>query len=291
MTTVYTVGYQPVDLINRSYKLVDIMNQVVEQGIPSNNLTEEIVKYLKTFAAGKEDFLLVNSTATRGVIPYCKFQNTLVYDPPYVANPTEITRLLKQLSSIIGDPNTANIYLHSLNSLRALIQNYKDAIPQSFYYNALTLLTDANKSDTVSLEQHVINVAENGRRSKFDKYAIFLGDRVDPSFFDYLNSQGVYVLQFMPYDYFGIPVDTVDAFYHANPFFQSPLTTLTELKQCIFGSRYVIRNQEVHPSILLLNPGGIHLNQAEAEFYRSELAASITTYVLPGLYKGVTLQI
>ena len=290
MSTVYVIGYQPIDLVSKKYKLVDLINKITEEGVVSNSIYYDLISLLRKFSANDDDFLLVNSFATRSLIPYCKFKNTLVYDPPYVANQGDIFRLLRQLASIVGDANTANIYMHSLNSLRSLLTNYKENIPQSLYYNMTCLLTDANKSDTISFESRILQFA-NKRNSQFDKYAVFVGDVIDPLFFDYLNSKGIYVLKFLPNDFFSLPATTVDEYYFSNTFFQSPLNMLIELKRILFGDEFELDGKIIHPSILILNPGGIYLTKSEAEYYYLELGQHVTTYILPGVYKGVTLQL
>ena len=281
MTTVYTIGYQPVEIVNRAFKLVDLQNQIIDRGVPSGNLKKEIVEYLKTFTLPDEDYLFVNTVRNRDIIPYCHFANTLVYDPPYVASDREIFKILQALHAVVGGKDTISIYANALNSVRMILTPLKESMPQRDYYNALTLLSDLNHSDIGAFEQYFSQFTTL-QNPTIRKKVIFYGDPINPNYFAQLNAAGIYVSAFVPYEFFTMPCDKLDTYYFENPLFQTHLYMLVELRRLI--STY-------SPDAVILNPGGIYLNESEADFYVYKLSQDLPVYKLPGTFNGVPIQL
>lgn len=281
----FTVGFQPLEIVPKDYKIVDLMNLVTDEGVKSNNLRAEVIEKMKTWLPAEmvagQDFLLLNTVRNRDIIPY-SVGVTLLYDPPYVSSASEIKKLLGNIAAMLGDEKARTFnHIDTINSVRATLALMKDNIPQSDYFNFLTLLTDINSSDPEALVNQILTY-----RTPYDmpakKKAIFLGDPVHPDYFRALNAQNIFVVSFMPYDFFTLTCDKLDDYYFENPLFQSHLYLLVELRRII---------QQYQVDVIILNPGGIYLTDAEADFYAYSLAQDATIFKLNGSYSGQPIQI
>jgi hypothetical protein len=250
--------------------------------VSSGNLKNDIIEYLKSFTLLDTDYLLLNTIKNRDLIPYAHFPNTILYDPPYVASQREIFSLLSSIRTLIGPKDNVSDYTSAVNSLRASIIRTKENLPQSVYFNALTLLSDCNQSNLDSLDAYLSRYTSPYIVSPVKKKAIFLGDPVSPKYFDTLNAAGIWVSAFAPYEFFMTPCDRLDSYYFENPIFQSQLYTLVETRRLI---------SEHQADILILNPGGIYLSETEADFLAYKFSKDVTVYKLPGVFTGAPIQI
>jgi hypothetical protein len=277
--TVYVVGYQPVEIVNRNYYLVDLLHTILEKNPVSAKTA--LIEYAKTFTLLPGDFLLLNTIRNKDLIPYFQAQSPLIYDPPYVASERDIYKVLQNLNSIVGSKDSGTLYATTLNSVRATLNLTKENLTQEEYYNSLLLLSDVNQSNSATLEQFLLS-----KRTPYvievRKKIIFVGDPVDPKYFAQLNAQGIYVVAFAPYEFFTLPCDKIDNYYFDNPMFQPSLYTLVELRRLI---------NRLTPDAIVFNPGGLYLTQEEADYFVYSLQQDLPAYKLPGTYNAPPIQI
>lgn len=282
--TIYTIGYQPIEVISRQYAITDIINLVMTKGVQTGNLKQDVIQFLKSFRLEKGDKFLLNTVKNKDLIPYVweelnskdNLQNLLVYDPPYVSSDTEIFRTLKNLFIQLGGKPGVRTWIDSANSVRDILTRNKDNMPQKDYYNAMLLLSDINKTSADTLIQHIMKF-DTPWDMRMEKKAIFFGDPVDPRYIEYLNSIGIFVVAFVPYESFTVPCQTVEQYYFDNPLYQSHLFMLIELRRLI--SFYF-------PDMIIMNPGGIYLTKDDANFFSYKLAQDVKIKMLPGTYAG-----
>lgn len=283
MKTVYLLGYQPIDIISKDYKLIDLVNYTVsDEKIISNynTLTDALLNSLKTLNLDKDDKILANSYRCRELLPFCSAQHTLIYDPPYLSSPAATASCFRELSSIIGSPMVSNCYLSTANSLRSMLAASHSLTP-SVYYNALTLLTDLNHSDVAAIENYILKSPKSPYTSLTHR-AIFFGDPIDPSFFDNIAAKGVEVVSYMPYEAFIQPVGDVVKYYAENLLYEPIMSLVIELKR-------QIREKQV--TMLILNPGVLYLTSFETKYLVEQLSSILPIYVLPGVYRGADISV
>jgi len=289
VSNIYTVGFQPIEMVPRADTVIDVMNTVMNAGVPTGNLRKDVIEYIKTIKLQPGDKFMLNTPKNKFIIPYVweelnrndAMQNLIVYDPSYAASESEIYKILQNMRLQLRGTPEVRPYLDTVNSIRDIISRNKDNMPQKEYFNVLTLLSDANRGNAGPLIDHVMQFNKPWQVN-MTKKAVFFGDPVDPRYFEYLNSQGVFVVAFLPYDAFTTPCMSVDDYYFTNPFFQSQLYTLIELRRLV---------QFYFADMIIMNPGGIYLDQQDTEFYSCKLSNDVKIHVLPGTYTGAQIQI
>jgi len=277
--TIYVVGYQPLEVINRNYQLVDLLHTVLEKN-PQHAKTA-LIEYAKSFTLGEGDFLLLNTARNKDLIPYFQAQSPLIYDPPYVASEKDIYKVLQNLNSIVGSKDNVNLYVNAINAMRSSLNLGRDQLTQAEYFNCLLLLSDVNQSNTDTAEQFILS-KKVPYEMHVRKNIIFVGDPVQPEYFAQLNSQGIYVSAFAPYEFFSNPCDRIDSYYFDNPMFQPSLYMLIELRRLISHHK---------PDAIVFNPGGIYLTHEEADYFTYCLQQDLPVYKLPGTYIAPPIQI
>ena len=281
MKTVYVLGYQPIDIISKDYKLVDIINRIVSDPATRDNyamLSDAIINTLHTMTFENEDKLLINSYRGRDFIPFCPTQNTILYDPPFLSSASETQKLFRDISSIIGAKTASGCYNHSANIMRTAIATH--SVTPSKYYNALTLLTDLNHSDPTAINAYLNGEVPAAYEVK--NKAIFYGDPIDPTFFDTLASKGVEVVSYLPYETFLRPVNDSVKYYSTSLLFEPIMSITIELKR-------LIRTKQA--TMLILNPGKMYLTNMETKYLVEQLGQVLPVYVLPGTYKGADIVV
>lgn len=284
---IYTVGYQPIEIIGRKQAITDIMTLVQQPGMMTgNNLKTAVIDFLKKQQLQPGDKYLFNTMRNKDIIPYVwenlnskdALSNLFIYDPPYAASDVEIYKLLRELNHHLGDGANARTWSDATNAAREMITNVKDNLSQSEYFNAAGLISDVNNGNPEKLIAHLGKFTQP-KEMEVKQKAIFIGDPVDPRFIDYLNAKGTYIVSFLPYDLFLMPCAQVEQYYFTNALFQSPLYMLIELKQ-------LLSQPGRCPDIIYLNPGGIYLTKEEAEFFAYKLSQDIKCEILVGNYSG-----
>jgi hypothetical protein len=278
----YTLGFQPTDIISTRYKLVDIVTKATNEP-DIVELKKTVLKLLVSLQLGKEDYLLVNTVHCRDLLSFCYHRNTLLFDPGYVPQKQEVRGLFNGLAARLSDSqgNTLWNYQGALNAMRSTLMLRKDSISGAAYFNAVALLADLNSSDPKPLENYILIQPED--KKQYQSYGIFVGDVIDPEFFTGLEKQGIKISSFLPYDYFLLPVNDPVEYYTNCPHYQMPLATLVEIKR-------LIRSQPT-PTHVFLNPQGIYLDDYTAKYYAHNLAGiGVKVYILPKQYKGVQVS-
>lgn len=283
MKTVYLIGYQPIDIISKEYKLIDLVNYIISNAeiidkYPS--LSEALLDTLKTFPFEKDDKLFINSYRCRDLIPFCSIEHTILYDPPYLSSATETNKCFREISKVIGSPILMNCYINTANSFRSVVAGAHGLTP-SVYFNALTLLTDLNHSDVASAEQYLLQAPKSSFNT-FKHKAIFLGDPIDPLFFDNIASKGVQVVSYLPYEFFIQPIKDVVKYYSTNMCYDPIMSLALELKRII---------REKGATMLILNPGILYLTSFEVRYLLEQFSSMLLVYVLPGVYKGADIAV
>ena len=282
--TVYVVGHQPVDIITKKLKLVDIMNVVTTRGVVTNNMLKDVTNYLNSleFEMDSTDFILLNSAHNIDIINGLSRQNVIVYDPGLSTDKKEVNNILRSLVVSLGSNDINRVYRDTINSVRASITAIRNVVDSDVYFNCLTLLSDLNHTDVEPLEAHIMGL-QTTERPEFTSKAIFLGDVIEPAFFKDLESKGINVVRYFPYELFLKPVDDIVTAYVDNPYYQRMLLHMkTELRSAI---------AEYHPQYLILNPGGIYLSAIEADLLVEAFKNDLTIYKLPGTYQGANIQL
>lgn len=277
--TVYVVGYQPLEIVNRNYQLVDLLHIAIEKN--PENVKTALIEYAKTFTLLPGDFLMLNTARNKDLIPYFQAQSPLIYDPPYVASERDIYKVLQNLNGIVGSKDNGSLYASTLNSVRATINLTKENLTQEEYYNSLLLLSDVNLSNSHTVEQFLLS-KKTPYEMNVRKKIIFVGDPVNPQYFSQLNAQGIYVVAFAPYEFFTLPCDKIDTYYFDNPMFQPSLYMLVELRRLI---------KQHNADAIVFNPGGLYLTQEEADYFVYSLQQDLPAYKLPGTYNAPPIQI
>lgn len=283
MKTVYLLGYQPIDIVSKEYKLIDLVNYVVsDETIIGRHLslTESLLDTLKTLPLNDDDKVLTNSYRCRELLPFCSVQHTVLYDPPYLSSLTETAKCFREIARIIGSTVFSNCYFNTANSLRSMIAAAHGLLP-SVYFNALTLLTDLNRSDIASMEKYLLD-APKSPFTKATHRAIFFGDPIDPAFFDTIAGKGVEVVSYLPYETFIQPVRDVVKYYSTNMLYEPIMSIAIDLKR-------IIREKSV--TMLILNPGVLYLTSYETRYLLEQFSSILPIYVLPGNYKGVDISV
>ncbi len=283
MRTIYLLGYQPIDIISKDYRLVDLVNYTVsEDGIigKHSTLTDALLDSLKTLNLDKDDKILTNSYRCRELLPFCPIQHTVLYDPPYLSSTRVTAECFREIASTVGSPKVSNCYLATANSLRSMISGAHGLTP-SVYYNALTLLTDLNHSDAAAVEKYLLD-APKSPYATFNHRAIFFGDPIDPAFFDTITAKGVEVISYLPYEAFIQPVKDVVKYYSENPLYEPIMSLAIDLKRQI---------RVKQATMLILNPGALYLTPFETKYLVEQLSPVIPIYVLPGVYKGADISV
>jgi len=279
--TIYLVGYQPLEIVDRRYLIVDLLHTVMEKN-PPGKVKDAIIDLAKNFVVTPGDFLLLNTVRNKDLIPYFQAQNPLLYDPPYVASERDIYKILQGLMSIVGTPEHVGLYVDLLNSMRTTILLGKGNMSQAEYYNCLLLLSDLNQSNTEAVDNFIASKRTPFEIPNVRKKVIFVGDPVQPEYFNQLNKQGIAVMDFVPYEFFMNPCDRIDTYYFDNPLFQQSLYMLVELR------RLVSQHQ---PDAIIFNPGGLYLTNEEADYFIYALQKDLPVYKLPGTYIAPPIQI
>lgn len=284
----YTIGIQPLDIVSKRYEVTDLLNKVTSTPNLSQ-LRPALLKTLSELKMNKEDYLLVNSRYGRGILPYCHYPHTFIFDPSYSPQKREVTNLFNALGQYISEGNLLMNYQTSLNSARATLNLHMNnsLLSSAGLFNAMSLLSDLNGGNFGQFEKFIQNIPSD--RQTYSKFAIFLGDPVDPEFFTYLESVGIKTIAFLPYSYFSQPVTDLAEFYSSSPLFQSPLATLIEIRRII--TMYAQDQGNIHGinvSHLIMNPRGIYLTQDEAEYYSTNML-DLEQYILPDQFTNVTL--
>lgn len=283
MKTVYLLGYQPIDIISKEYRLIDLVNHVVsDEAIIGKHLSlpEALLDTLKTLPLDKDDKVLTNSYRCRDLLPFCPIQHTVLYDPPYLSSAGETSKCFREISGAVGSVMPSNCYLSTANSLRSMIAG-AHGLPPSVYFNALTLLSDLNHSDAASIEKYLLD-APKSPFAESKHRAIFFGDPIDPAFFDTIAAKGVEMISYLPYETFIQPVKDVVKYYSTNMLYDPIMSIAIELKRII---------REKHATMLILNPGILYLTSYETKYLLEQLSPVLPIYVLPGNYKGVDISV
>lgn len=284
----YTVGIQPLDIVSKRYTVVDILNTVTST--PNLfQLRPALLKAVSELKLGKDDYLLVNSRYGRGLLPYCHYAHTFIFDPSYSPQKKEVSNLFTALGHYISEENPLSNYQTSLNSARATLnlRMSNSTLLSAGLFNAMSLLTDLNGCNFGQFEKYIQNIPADSK--SYSKFAIFLGDPVDLSFFTYLESVGIKPIAFLPYAYFTQPVTDLTDFYFTSPLFQPPLATLIELRRLV--SLYSMDQGTVKGvtiSHLIMNPRGLYLTQDEAAYYSANMP-ELEQYILPDQFSNLTL--
>jgi hypothetical protein len=287
--TIYTIGYQPIEIIGRDYRLVDLVNLITDKWDVTGNVYDAVIEYVKKFQLRPEDKYFLNTKKNSQVIPYIwenlnrfdSLKQLLIYDPSYVASDAEIYKILKDLKLVIGPKQGYRSYIDAANAVKETVVRVKDNMSQKDYFNALMLLSDLNKSSVDALIQYLLSFTQPYQMN-MTKKVIFFGDPVTPRYFEYLNSQGIFVVSFLPYEFFLTPCMTPEQYYFENPMYQSHLFTLIELRRLI--TIYM-------PDALILNPGGLYLTPGDAKFFAYELQNDVKIKILSGNYPGEQISI
>lgn len=278
--TLYVVGYQPLEIVHRNFKVVDLLHTILEKN-PSGMLKSNVIEYAKTFVPTAGDTILLNTVRNKDLIPYFQAHSPLLYDPPYVASEKDIYKILQELNSIIGSKDNVSLYVNPLNALRAALNLGKENLTQAEYYNCLMLLSDVNQSRGDLAEQFILS-KKGPYEMQVRKKVLFVGDPVQPEYFTQLNANGIYVVGFIPYEFFSLPCDRIDTYYFENPMFQPALYMLIELRRLI---------SQHAPDAVILNPGGLYLTREEADYFTYTLQQDLPVYQLPGTYIAPPIQI
>ena len=280
MSKLYTIGFQPIEVVGKDYEVIDLLNVVASTPNCSGRLKPQLISLMQQTVT-KDNIFFANTVYNRTFIPYAYplFKHVYLYDPPYVSSEGELTRSLRQLANIFGSEKVESPYLRKSNSLRSAIIATQDTIPPADYYNALTLLSDVNKGSPEGVIQYLNSKSSASIKPPVSEAhkAIFIGDLVNPEYISYLYELGVSVLKYLPYEFCITPVDRIDEYYYNSFIFKPNWYLENELKNMI---------DELGITMLILNPGGIYLSQDDAEFFASRLGTRVTTYILPGTYEG-----
>ena len=293
---IYTIGYQPIELIDVDFTIVDIINLITsDKKAEDVNLRVDIIKFLednrKLF---NDNYLLVNSKLNRTFLPYCVFRKSIVFDQPYVPHRYETEYLLNKIQSIIGVTETINkeklltttgAYHNSLNTLRSQIFNNSENLSPGDYFNALMLLSDMNRCDKSGLTGYINKNAKFAfNRSKEYKYVMYFGDPVNPEFFNKLLEKNYIVVNYLPYDQYLTPCDDIGEYYASNFLFQTPFFNVITLRNLI-NNFQTEHGGELN--CVLINPGSVFLNREEAAYYMGALANDIKFKLVTGFNPNV----
>jgi len=281
---IYTVGYQPIEIVSRTFKLLDIVNILVDKEDLQGNVFDNVIEYVKRFKLNPEDKYFLNTKKNYNIIPYIweqlnnenSLNQIIIFDPSYVASDSEIYKILKDISNIIGPKQGYRSHIDAANAVREALTRVKDNMTQKDYFNALMLLSDLNGSSPDSFIQYLLSFKQTYQMN-VSKKVIFYGDPVTPRYFEYLNSQGIFVVSFLPYEFFILPCTNPERYYFENPMYQSHLFTLVELRRLV-----TIYN----PDAIIFNPGGLYLTLNDAKFYANGLKNDTKIIVLSGNYSG-----
>jgi hypothetical protein len=294
--TIYTIGYQPIDLIDVRFRVVDIINMITSAKPAADvNLRIDIINFIEeNKILFNDDYLFINSKTNRTFLPYSASRRTIVYDPPYVAQQQDAAYLLGLIQRIIGVKEKMNkevvttlagSYNNSLNGMRNLIFQSMGMLDPANTFNAMMLLSDMNSCKKVDLQKYIEKNATFKPNPEIEyKYIMYMGDPVNPSFFNDLLNEGYYVVKYYPYETYLLPCDDLGTYYSSNFMFQTPLFNCVSIRSFIHE---LIAEQNKSIEFCIINPGSVYLTREEAECYMRKLKDDIPFKVIKGYNPSV----
>lgn len=282
--TLYTIGYQPIDLVDVDFVVKDIINIVTSNKKPEDikSLRSEIISFIE--ANKKElfdNYCLLNSKTNTTFIPYMISRKSILFDPSYTPYSGQVSHLLGQIQKVIGVNSTMNreeisttagALNNSLNRVRDLMSKSKVMMSPADYFNALMLLSDLHQCEVQKLQNYILGSSFMYDTTKSYKHIAYFGDPVNPAFFNKLYEKGYIVDAYLPYEQYLFPADELGKYYCENFIFQNPAFKALTLRSNVLNNKNL--------DFVILGVGSIYLTREEAEYYTKSLKDDATFKII-----------